>query len=195
MIKLTTERYMKLQIQLKKFFDGSRPAALFFISVAVALSALVAGVSTYLFVAAGRAQLPVPAEGEIMAPALVAALPAPTPIQAPPTAEAPAMEMLVAGPFLVTAISQPAGNESASAEVVAAETGVVAARSEKNGDSSPSASSLVVAQNGESANNSDNHDSGEYNEYNSDNGGNNAHSTAHHKSGSKQNHDEGNRRG
>lgn len=186
---------MKLLKQLIRPFAGRRPVALFSIVAAGALSALVAGASIYLFLSAGRAQLPAPVVGEILAPAPVGALPAPPPIQTPPTVEAPAPETLVTGPFLVTAaaaerpvtaISQPAANESANAETVAAETGAVASPAGINGNSSQSASSPVEAQSGGSANNNGNHDSGVHNS-----GGNNAHDSADHNSGSEEHHDGG----
>lgn len=178
--------------------------ALFSIVAAVALSALVAGASIYLFLAAGRAQLPAPVVGEILAPAPVGALPAPPPIQTPPTVEAPAPEMLVAGPFLVTAaaaqtpqtgFSQLAANESASAEAVAAGTGAVGVSAEAvaapagiNGSSSVSASSPVQAQSGGSASGKHTHESGGH-----DSGGHDTHDSASHGSNSTEHNNKGNR--
>lgn len=95
---------MKLQAHISQIITGKRPVALFSIIAAGALSALVAAASIYLFLGAGRAQLPVPVLGEILAPAPVGALPAgPPPIQVPPPVETPAPDTLIAGPFIAAA--------------------------------------------------------------------------------------------
>lgn len=193
---------MKFLKQLTDYFSGRRPAGVLFITAAVALSALVAGASTYLFMGAGRSQLPAPVESEIIALARVAALPVPTPIQTPPAVEAAVPGTIATGSFLTVAVTQPARNESASAQVassqavvaaspvrVVTEPATVASTPEKSGDSSPTASGLITAQSDDLNINGDGHGSRENISDVSD--GYKAKNTAHHNSGAKQEHNRG----
>ncbi|MHB1391236.1 MAG: hypothetical protein ACYCXF_08435 [Thermoleophilia bacterium] len=208
---------MRFLKQLTRYLDGSRPAGLLFIGVAVALSALVAGASTYLFMAAGRSQLPLPVESEIMAPLQVASLSAITAIQTAPAVEATAaLETIISGPFLVVPVTQPAGNESvsvqpavvasakpaaaasakpaaaASAATVVAETAAVASTPEKSLDSFSSMGGLIAAQIDDSYQNHNGYDHGSRE---NSSGSYHARSSAHQDGGSKQERDRVHRRG